>query len=255
MKLAIMQPYFFPYIGYFQAISAVDKYILYENLDYITEGWMNRNRILIKNQDPIYINAKIQNKSSNKKINEIELLKNNVWKKKLIKSLYFNYSGSNFFEEIFPFLNDLINTEHKFLFEFNANIISEICFLLEIKTTIVTDNNKYNELEVLLNKIEDDDYASFPNLKINKPIKKVARVIEICNRENANIFINAIGGKELYNKNEFKKYGIDLFFIETRPYQYKQFSESFVPHLSIIDVLMHNGKEGTKELLNNYNLV
>ena len=77
MKLAIMQPYFFPYLGYFQAIKAVDKYILYENLDYITEGWMHRNRILVKNQNPIYINANIISKSSNKKINEIELVQNN----------------------------------------------------------------------------------------------------------------------------------------------------------------------------------
>ncbi|HQQ62857.1 MAG TPA: WbqC family protein [Pseudomonadales bacterium] len=76
-----MQPYFFPYLGYFQTISAVDKYIVYENLDYITGGWMHRNRILIKNQKPVYINAQIIGKSSNKKINEIELVKNGLWKK------------------------------------------------------------------------------------------------------------------------------------------------------------------------------
>ena len=88
-----------------------------------------------------------------------------------------------------------------------------------------------------------------------KPIKKVARVLEMCSCENSNYFINAIGGQELYSKEEFKEYGIDLYFIKMDNIEYKQFSNEFVPNLSIIDVLMHNGKEGTKELLNRYTLV
>ena len=255
MKLAIMQPYFFPYLGYFQAIKAVDKYILYENLDYITEGWMHRNRILVKNQNPIYINANIIGKSSNKKINEIELVQNNVWKKKLLNSINLNYRGSAYFHEIFCLIEQLVKTESKFLLEYNANIIKEVCLFLEIKTSIISDNKHYLQLETNLNSIDSGDYSQFPDLLITKPIKKVARVIEICKIERANNFINAIGGKELYDKNEFKKYNIDLYFVETKTYSYKQFSNKFHHHLSIIDVLMHNGKEGTKKLLENYILI
>lgn len=255
MKLAIMQPYFFPYLGYFQAIAAVDKYILYENLNYITEGWMSRNRILVKNQNEIYIKANVQSKSSNKKISEIELVQNDFWKKKLIKSIDLNYRGSEFFDEIFPIVCKLILTEQKFLYEYNAQIIKEICLYLNISTQIVSNNVNYEMMERELNKIDCKDYSTFNYLSKTKPIKKVARVIEMCRIENADVFINAIGGKELYDKNEFKEYGIELFFIETKSYYYKQFSESFFPHLSIIDVLMHNGKEGTKKLLTNYNLV
>ena len=88
MKLAMMQPYFLPYIGYFQVIHAVDKMILYENIDYITEGWMNRNRIQIKNQQPSYINAVVSKKSSNKKIIEIQIEDGKIWKKKLLNKIF-----------------------------------------------------------------------------------------------------------------------------------------------------------------------
>lgn len=255
MKLAIMQPYFFPYVGYFQAIHAVDKYILYENLDYITEGWMHRNRILVKNQNPIYINAHIVGKSSNKKIKEIELVQNNSWKKKTLNSISLNYRGSNFYDETFALIEPLILNDPKYLFEFNANIIKKISIYLDLKTQIISSNKNLEQLEHDLNTIDKNDYSIFPELKKTMPIKKVARVLKICEIEKATVFINAIGGMELYTKDEFKKYNIDLFFIETKPYSYKQFSNNYFPHLSIIDVLMHNGKTGTMEILKNYNLI
>jgi hypothetical protein len=255
MKLAIMQPYFFPYLGYFQAIHAVDKYILYENLDYITEGWMHRNRILVKNQKPIYINANIVGKSSNKKISEMELVQNPIWKKKLLHSIDLNYRGSEFFQEAFPLVEKLINGNETLLFEYNCAIIKELCEFLDINTVIVTNNKNYLSLEIELDTIHEDNYSLSPELLVTKPARKVARVIKMCKTENASVFINAIGGKELYKKEEFKAYGIELLFVDTKPYQYKQFSHEFVPGLSIIDVLMHNGKNGTKELLNNYTLV
>jgi hypothetical protein len=255
MKLAIMQPYFFPYIGYFQAIKAVDKYILYENLDYITQGWMHRNRILVKNQKTVYINVKLVGKSSNKKINEIELVQNYIWKKKLINSIDLNYRGSLFFDDVFPLIKNLIEHEEKYLFIYNSNIINKICEFLDIKTTIETKNNNYLYLENALDNLAETNYLSQPDLLKTNPIKKVSRVIKICQKEKATTFINAIGGLQLYSKEEFKDYGIDLLFIESKPYQYNQFSDTFHPHLSIIDVLMHNGKEGTKHLINNYILI
>ncbi len=255
MKLAIMQPYFFPYIGYFQCIAAVDKYILYENLDYITEGWMHRNRILIKNKAASYINARTIGRSSNKKISEIELDTNFIWKKKLINSIRLNYSGAKYFEESFALIEQLIQQEHKYLFEYNTAIIKGICNFLNIKTTIISDNKNYLPFEDKLNAIDYNDYSMFTALLKTKPIKKVARVLEMCRMEQADTFVNAIGGKDLYDKKEFEQYDIDLFFIQTGDIAYEQFNRDFFPHLSIIDVLMHNGREQTKELLNNYKLV
>ena len=255
MKLAIMQPYFFPYLGYFQAINAVDKYILYGNLDYITEGWMHRNRILVKNQKPIYINVNVIGRSSNKKINEMELVENTRWKKKLLNTIELNYRGSKFFNDVFPLIVQLINADRKLLFDYNCHIIKEICQFLEIQTIIETNNSKYLDLEKELEETKNNTHSNSSEFISNNPIKKVARVIKICQTENSRTFINAIGGTQLYNKEDFKNYGIDLYFVETKPYLYEQFSNEFHPGLSIIDVLMHNGKNKTKQLLNNYNLV
>jgi hypothetical protein len=254
MKLAVMQPYFFPYIGYFQCIHAADKYILYENLDYITEGWMHRNRILVKNSKPVYINARINGKSSSKKISEIALDQSPQWKKKLLHSVMLNYRGSHYFEEVYPLVETLVNGNQQFLFEYNAAIIKGISRFLDIETEIISDNSGYLALEERLEKMDEKDYALFPQLT-TRPVKKVARVLEMCAAEKATVFLNAIGGRELYLKDEFKNYGIDLFFIKTGAITYPQFSREFYPHLSVIDALMHKGKEGTKELLNDYELV
>ncbi|MEI8136311.1 MAG: WbqC family protein, partial [Bacteroidota bacterium] len=200
-------------------------------------------------------NANVIGKSSNKKISEMQLVQNQSWKKKLINSIDLNYRGSEYFTEVFPVIEQLIQGKQELLFEYNCTIIKGICEFLNINTTIVTKNENYLSLELELDKISETNYSSSPELLLTKPIKKVARVLKICKAENASVFINAIGGKELYNKEEFKSYGIELLFVESKPYQYKQFSKEFISGLSIIDVLMHNGKRGTNELLNNYNLV
>lgn len=255
MKLAIMQPYFFPYIGYFQAIKSVDKYMLYENLDYITEGWMHRNRILVKYDKPVYIFISLSQKSSNKKIYDIKLDTNSNWRKRIINSIKYNYGGSKFFNDIFPIIEKIINAEYEYLYDYNINCIVSICDYLSIRTKILTHNEKYRELESELCLIDSNDYSLFPDLLLTKPDKKTARVLAICKNEKADVFINAIGGTNLYNTEEFAKYGIKLHFINTLHFEYKQFSKTFVPNLSIIDVLMHCGKEKTEELLENYKLI
>jgi hypothetical protein len=255
MKLAVMQPYFFPYLGYFQGINAVDKYILYEHFNYPIEGWMNRNRLLMKFNQPFFFNALIKDKSPFKKIHQIELLEDNQWKKKILKALFFNYKGSAYFDEIYSLIEKIVFFESKFLYDYNANGIKSISKFLEIKTQISSENNNYVQLENELYNLVSDNPFFKPLINLNILEKKVARIITICKMEKINTYINAIGGRDLYNKNIFKEYGIDLFFIETNQYSYKQFSNEFISHLSIIDVLMHNGKEGTKKLIENYNLI
>jgi hypothetical protein len=246
MKLAIMQPYFFPFIGYFQAIKAVDKYILYENLDYIKDGWMNRNRVLIKNQNPAYFSVTLQGSSSNKKIHEIELNTSFNWRRKLLNKLFLNYKGSPFFDESYNLIEECINIEGDMLSMYNSQIINKIADYLEINTEIQYDNQHYLPLEQKLAEgiIQNTNYET-----------KLMRVFEICKQEKANVFLNAIGGRTLYDKKRFKKNGIDLFFVETEDIVYKQFSGDFHPNLSIIDVLMHNGKDKTNDLLKNYKLI
>ncbi len=257
MKLAIMQPYFMPYIGYFQAIAAVDKYILYDHLAYIVNGWINTNRVRQRNMPECDIVVPVQQKSSYKLIAETEIDNSKPWKSKILKTLQLGYAKSAYYKEVMPLIEDIISREYTGISELNAVSIRKICEYLDIKTHIVSDCSQYFQIEEKLQAIDNADYSSLPYMEATKPIRKVARVIAICRQENADTFINAIGGTALYNKQEFSKYGINLQFVKTNDICYDQNCKdgSFIPNLSIIDVLMHNGKEKTKMLLNEYSLV
>lgn len=257
MTIAIMQPYFMPYLGYFQAIAAVDKYILYDNLAYIVNGWINTNRIRQRNMPESNIVVPISQKSSYKLIAETEIDNSKPWKSKILKSIQLGYAKASYFSEVFPFLEEIFNCDYRTISELNANTIQRISKYLGITTEIVSDCSPYIDIENKLSLVEKDDYMPFPYMAVTKPIRKVARVIAICKQEGADHFINAIGGTALYDKNEFAKYNINLHFIKMNDLQYDQKCKdgSFIPNLSIIDVLMHNGKEQTKQLLNEYTLV
>jgi len=255
MKLGIMQPYFFPYIGYFQLIESVDKFIIYDNLNYIKEGWMNKNKILKKNSDPIYIIVPLEKKSSYKKCNEIKIKQNGPWRKKMIKTIYFNYKKSSYFEEVFPIIENIINSKTEYLTQLNSKSIIEICNFLEIGTEITDKVDPYKSIEKQLSLPNEELVSYFSDYDLNYPVRKVLRVFEICKIENASIFINAIGGRELYLKKDFSRNGLEILFVKTNDIHYKQQSSVFFPHLSIIDVLMNCGKVYTQELLKSYSLV
>ena len=251
-----MQPYFMPYLGYFQAIAAVDKYILYDQLTYIQSGWINKNRIRQRNMPVSNIVVPLIDKSSNTLIANTLIDNSKPWQKKILKALQLGYGKSAYYSEIMPVMEDILTREYTTISELNAYSIKRICEYLEIQTEIDSNVERYLDLEEQLCDIENSDYSRFARLH-TLPIKKVARVLEICKAEESNFFVNAIGGQELYDKAEFKQYGIDLFFIKMNNVQYSQncTDGSFEPGLSIIDVLMHNGKGGTKQLLNEYTLI
>ncbi len=255
MKLAIMQPYFMPYLGYFQAIAAVDKYILYDKVTFIRHGWINKNRIRQRNMPVLNIIVPLLNKSSYILIADTLIDNTKPWQKKILKTLQVGYGKSAYYKEIMPLIEDILSKEYTTISELNCSSIKRICQFLDIHTEIDSDIDRYLALEERLVDIESNDYSRFSHLH-TLPIKKVARVLEICKAEGSNFFVNAIGGQELYDKEEFKQYGIDLFFIKMNDIQYSQncTDGSFEPNLSIIDVLMHNGKEGTIQLLNEYTL-
>ena len=256
MKLAIMQPYFMPYIGYFQAINAVDKYILYDNLNFIKDAWVNRNRLLLRNGTITTFSVPIIAKSSHTEIVDIRIDNSQKWDQKVLKTIFLNYKKTAYFDEVFPLLETILSTNCNSLSELNVISIKSIAEFLTIDTVIEYDNSKYISLEDNLLLVDQQNYSPFAYLEETQPIKKVARVIAICKTEGASSFINAIGGQSLYSREEFAKYGIDLKFVQTdADLRYNQFSHGFASNLSIIDVLMHNGKEGTKQLLNAYKLI
>ena len=248
MKVAIVQPYCFPYISYFQLINSVDKFIVYDNLNFIKESWGNRNRILLKCSGTLLIHIPLKHKSSFRKYSETKIDNSGKWRDKLKKTLSFNYRKAPMFEDVFPLIEDSINYPADTISEFNFHSLQNICRYMNITTLLENKSDKYRYIEdLLLSKSYLDIYN---NIEI-----KTARVIEICRIENADIFHNAIGGMKLYSKDIFLNWNIKLKFIKTNDIIYKQYQFNFIPDLSIIDVVMFNSKPELNKLLNEYTLI
>lgn len=232
MKLAIMQPYFFPYIGYFQLINLVDKFVIYDDVNYINKGWINRNRILI-NQEPSLFTVPLKKISQNKNINELELQDFELWKSKFFKKLEMSYKKAPYFDMAYDVVNKSLNRNYKFINELNLNIILSICEYLQINTQFVSTSVDYQ----------------------NSNLKAQERIIDICKQEKASNYFNPIGGVELYSAELFRKNGINLSFIKSNEIVYNQFGSKFTPFLSIIDNLMFNDIYTIKKQLLSYELL
>ncbi len=234
MKLAIMQPYIFPYIGYFQLVNAVDKFVFFDDVNFIKKGYINRNNIL-SNGKSYSFTISCKKISQNKLINETYLNFTLKEKSKLLSSLKQNYQKAPFFKEVYPVIEHFFSSyKGKTISEISADSVMLVAKYLNLKTSF-----------------------SFSSVRHGESIKFKAakRIITICEKENAEQYINPIGGVKLYDKTEFLNHGIDLRFIKSKPIVYKQFDGDFVPWLSIIDVMMFNSISDIKQLLNNYEFI
>ena len=227
-----MQPYFFPYIGYFQLIQAVDRFVIYDDVNFIKGGWINRNRISIDNK-PVFINAELNKVSSNRLICETSLSTSTKWKKKLQRKISQTYAKAPFVESVTGLVSDCLAQPGEDLGVFLTYSIQRISDLLGIETIIIPSSRGYG----------------------NQQLKGEERVIDICLRENATSYINAMGGYELYSSSSFKAAGLDLCFLKPHTVSYQQLGDRFIPNLSIIDVLMFNSPNTVKELLGSYELM
>lgn len=229
MKLAIMQPYFLPYIGYFHLIKASNTFVFYDDVNFIKQGWISRNRILLNERDFVF-NLEMKGASSFKKINTINVGNN---RPKLLKTFEQAYKKAPFFKDVEPLLHSVFdNTE---------NSLSQYIIL---STHIVLRYLGINTKILISSEIE----------KSNE-LKGQEKVIAICKELGATHYINSIGGQNLYSKNDFANSGISLSFIQSGKIEYKQFDNEFIPWLSIIDVLMFNSVDEIHKMLDNYELI
>lgn len=231
MKLAIMQPYFLPYIGYWQLIHAVDRFVVYDDVNYIARGWINRNRILNFGEST-YITVPLQHSSQNKLICDISLQSTSVWRDKLVRSVENTYRRAPFFYEWFPVIENIIRHDADNLSEYLVYQLKTISAHMEINTKFVVTSRCYE----------------------NNRLSGQERVIDICKREGATTFINPQGGQSLYERDAFKHNSVDLKFLIPSAIEYKQFGTLQVPWLSIIDVMMFHSKSQLHTLLNKYEL-
>lgn len=232
MKLAIMQPYFFPYIGYFQLINAVDTFVVYDNIQFTKKGWINRNRILVDGKDE-YITLPLKKDSDFLDIRDRILSATfNQERVKLLRKIKEAYRKAPYFDQTYPMVEEALNYPDTNLFNFIFHSIQCACRLLEIKTELVVSST----------------------VKVDHTLKSEERVMAICESLGGDAYINPIGGTALYSRSTFQKKNIELSFLEAKLILYPQLQHSFVPFLSVIDVLMFNSKEQSIQMLDSYKL-
>lgn len=216
MKLAIMQPYFFPYIGYFQLLAAVDEFIVYDNIKYTKKGWINRNRMLQNGQDVMF-SLPLKGGSDSLDVCERELAAD-FSRDKLLNQIRGAYRRAPYFEQTFPLLEQIVRYEDANLFGYLHHSIAKTCEHLGLSTKIRISSE----------------------IAIDHGLKSQDKVLALCAATGATTYVNTIGGLELYSKEVFRERGIELKFIRSKPFEYAQLGDTFVPWLSIIDVMMFN---------------
>lgn len=232
MKLAIMQPYFFPYLGYWQLMNIVDRFVIYDDVNYIKRGWINRNRILI-NGEPRYLTVPVSNASQNKRICDLTIDDSGNWRGKVLKSIEGAYRKSPWFDEVFPVLQDIVQYNERGLADYLRYQLFRLAEFLGIGTVLIGSSRQY----------------------ANADLSGQARILDICRRENADAYLNAEGGMALYDSSAFIEVGLSLQFIRMNPKEYAQRAATFVPNLSIVDVLMAIGSGRVRESLADFSLI
>lgn len=229
MKIGIMQPYFIPYLGYWQLMNAVDKYVILDDVNYIKRGWVNRNRILLNGRDHL-ITLPLNKADAFKHINENVLsdIPANIF-----KTIDLAYRKTPNYRAIIPIIREILDFPEKNLARFLGNSIRLVAEYLNIKTEFY--------------------YAS--EIEHDQSLKAQEMIIDIVKRLDGTVYYNAIGGKELYSYERFATEGIKLGFIQPQLNPYNQGQGSFVSGLSIIDVMMFNAKSDVIRMLSEFSVV
>lgn len=222
-----MQPYFMPYIGYFQLINVVDVFVIYDEIEYTKKGWINRNRFLKNGKDQLFT-LPLKKDSDFLNINQRYLSEN--WKKeqyRMLNSFKEAYRKAPYFNETILLVNHCLESSSTNLFDFIYDALKKICHYLSIHTKLLTSSS----------------------LDFDNTLKSANKVLDICKSIKATDYINPIGGLELYDREFFQNEGLKLSFIKSKPLVYKQFGNEFIPFLSIIDVLMFNPLDEVKRMI------
>ena len=225
MKISIMQPYFFPYIGYFQLIAASDQLVIYDNIKYTKKGWINRNRFLLNGKDTIF-SIPLAKDSDFLDVRD-RRISPEFQREKLVAKFKAAYFRAPQFDSVVPEIAAVIGYGSDNLFEYIRYSVQHLCNLLEIETQFLVSSQ----------------------VPIDHNLRNQDKVLALCSELNASHYLNPIGGVELYSRERFNVAGIKLNFMKTKPIKYTQFGNVFLPNLSIIDVLMFNTLDQVKLMI------
>lgn len=229
MKVAIMQPYFFPYIGQFQLINMVDRFILMDDVQYIRHGWVNRNRILNPADGVQYIIVPVRKHTHDTPIKRIVIANNHSWQRAILGQLQQYKQTAPYFTDVFKLVSECLSTNETSIARLNGHCFELVCnyigirFRKEIASTINLD---YSEVK------QTQDWA-----------------LQVSRQLGATAYYNPPGGMKLYSKEHFAEYDIDLHFVVPQLNSYDQGVKEFTPGLSIVDVMMYNSPSSIKHML------
>lgn len=230
MIIAGNQPYFLPYIGFWQLVNAADLFLIGDNYNFIKRGWIQRNRILI-NGKPFFFGLEVKHITSFRKINETEFIDFDVAQK--LNTVYRAYRKAPQFDAGYNLVKTILDNPERNVAEFLFQSIKDVCRFLGIDTKFIRS-------------------SEIPG---NDSYKREYRIYDFCHRLGGDTYLNAVGGQDLYHFDDFEKHGITLKFIHPNIRPYKQFYNEFVPGLSILDVIMFNSLEMIKEMLNDFSVI
>lgn len=226
-----MQPYFLPYLGYWQLLAAVDRFVVYDNIEYTKKGWINRNRFLRHGADaPFTLPLK---KGSDFLDIRDRSLADDFNPATLLNPFRDAYRKAPYFEAVFPVVERIVTAAPKNLFDYLLHSLMATAAYLEIKTPIIVSST----------------------VPIDHALKSGDKVLAMCGALGANRYLNTVGGQTLYAPDAFAAAGVELKFIQTRPVTYAQLGQPFVPGLSILDVMMFNSPDAVKRMLGEYDLL
>jgi hypothetical protein len=231
MTVGIMQPYFLPYIGYWQLMAAVDRFVVYDNIQYTKKGWINRNRFLRDGGDE-YFTVPIRKASDFLDVRERELAAD-FDRDRLLRVLESAYRRAPEFGAVFPVVERIVRAPMTNLFEYIFHSLVEMAAFLEIRTPLVISST----------------------IAIDHSLTAERRVLAICRALGADRYVNPIMGGALYSREAFAAESIRLELLRPRPRAYAQLGAAFVPSLSILDVVMFNPRETVREMLSEADVV
>lgn len=231
MTVGIMQPYFFPYLGYYQLVNAVDTFVILDDVNYIKRGYINSNYILVNNS-PFKFTIPLDHPSQNKLIEETNLCQDISFKEKLLRTIELAYKKAPFYTDVIDLIYTSINYN-------SLNLTDYLLFSLKNTLNYLGIEKKI----VLSSDIPKDNTLHGEN-----------RILAINKYFGSTHYINPIGGKELYSYSNFADAGIKLSFLRMNDIKYPQYNDTYIPNLSMIDVLMFNDISSIHDLLKQYTL-
>ena len=234
MKVAIMQPYFFPYIGYFSLIKNTDHFVFFDTPQYIRKGWINRNRVIGGGGKDIYFTVPIVKAPQDTAIRDIKIDTGSNWQEKMRGQLSIYKKRAPFYRDVMSVVEKVINLECESISELAIESVVRTCEYLEIPIQYdVYSQMKHEAIDVR----EPDEWALY-----------------ITRQMGYDTYVNPPGGKSFFHAEKYEKMGIDLQFLTQELPHYNQRTSEFVEGLSILDVMMFCPPEEVRKMMENYTI-